>query len=157
MIRHRFISRLLLLALIWCSTGCAIQVKLTLPDEFLEMDSSPTHFKATSADDAILWVERVSVQKSGEKLKFWVDALKNDFVENRGYTLLSAEDSRTDGGNEGTQLLFEATAAGATYRYLVTMFMAEGPSVYVSRFTAEKDTFAKHLEAIKTSVRSLQF
>ncbi len=142
-----------LLTLLCCPTGCAIQ--MTLPENFLELDKSSTQLRATSADDTIFWVERFALPKQGQKLQFWVDALKNDFVGNRGYTLVSDKPTRTKGGVDGTMMEFEATTAGRSYRYLVALFMDSGPSVVVARFTAEKEPFTKHIDSILESIRSL--
>lgn len=142
------------LALLCCPTACTIQ--MTLPDAFLELENSSTQLRATSADDTIFWVERFALPKQSQKLQFWVDALKNDFVANRGYTLVDEAPTKTTDGIEGTTLQFEATTAGQPYRYLVSLFLGSGPSILVARFTAEKDVFTKHVDAIESSIRSLK-
>ena len=51
------------------------------------------------------------------------EALKNDLVKNRGYTLLS-EGTITDGtGAQGAEMVLEATVDGRAYKELVALFV----------------------------------
>ena len=139
-------------------TSCAIHVDL--PNKFLITNESSSELKATTADNAIFWVQKYELPENGKNLDFWVDALKNQFVENLGYVLLEEEPIETTDGEKGTQMMFETTIQGQTYRYLLSAFVQDGtwpwnnPIIRVARFTAEKDKFDKHVDAVKKAMRT---
>jgi hypothetical protein len=137
--------------------GCAIHVDL--PEQFLVTTASSYEFKATTADNAIFWVENHELPEGGSNLEFWVAALKNEFVDNRGYTFLEEEPIVTIDGVKGAQMLYEATTQGRTYRYLTAVFVRPAslffwstPVACVARFTAEKAEFGKHVDAVKQAI-----
>lgn len=139
--------------------GCAIQVDL--PQEFLVLSRSSTMLRATTADDTIFWVERFDLPDQGSDLAFWVAALKEDFVGNRGYTLLEEEPFETERGIQGQQLQFEATVEGQPCRYLVALLVTEGgalssPQAFVARMTADKARYQNHVDAVTTALRTLR-
>lgn len=139
--------------------ACAIQAKL--PDKFLELDSDRYQLKATSADDAILWVRRFDNQADDGTLEFWTEALKNNLVDARGYTLVGREKIRTDKGLEGEALVLEATVAGQTQRELCALFLTHGlfgdARVYVVEYVAPKDLFERYAKQVKQTIESLSF
>lgn len=138
--------------------SCAIHVDL--PEQFLGIDETSSTFKAMTADDAIFFVEKFDLPKSGGRLEFWASALKNDFVENRGYTKLDEGSIGSSNGTDGIRMTFEATTKGRVYRYFVAVFVREqwtGPSLYAARFTAEKETFEKHIDGVQKAIETLRF
>ncbi len=137
----------LLLTLAGCST-----IQVDLPEQFLVTATSAYEFKATTADNAIFWVQKYQLPERGTSLDFWVTALKKDFIDNRGYTLLEQEPIETNAGAKGVQMLYEATTQGQTYRYLVAVFIRPGPVACIARFTAEKTEFGKHVDAVKKAI-----
>ncbi|MCA8970108.1 MAG: hypothetical protein KDC95_10005 [Planctomycetes bacterium] len=140
----RCVANLALFAFAGCST-----LRLDLPREFLVTESSTTELKATTADDAIFWGQTHPLQGDAG-LDFWIEALKHDLVDNRGYTLLREDPVMTN--SAGTRIAmqtFESSFEGRLYRYLVAVAMRSGPSVLVARLTAEHDTFEKHADAIR--------
>ena len=128
---HRFPGRratraVVLTCLGLASASCTTPVMhVELPGSYLTLEESAHQYKATTAEDSIFWVERFTLPKKGGNLGFWVGALKNDFETNRGYTLV--EESRIEAKSElnGVQLVYEATAHGRTYRYLVALFVSD--------------------------------
>lgn len=151
-------SRLLLIGLsfvVLTTTGC---LTLTPPDGFLVVEQSRDEFRAVSSDEAKLWVREFKDRLQGD-YGFWVDALKNDFEENRGYTLLSEQEVTDDKGRTGLELLIEVTADGGPQRYLITVFVREGMfsnTIRVAEFVAAKTVFDEHLEGVRSAVRSLR-
>ncbi|MCB9880973.1 MAG: hypothetical protein H6832_18455 [Planctomycetes bacterium] len=140
----RYFTNLALFVFAGCST-----LRLDLPREFLVTESSTTELKATTADEAIFWVQAHPLQGDAG-LDFWIEALKHDLVDNRGYALLREEPVMTN--SAGTRIAlqtFESTFEGSLYRYLVAVAMQPGPSVLVARFTAERETFEKHVDAVR--------
>ncbi len=140
----------LFIVLLFALSSCAIQVDL--PEQFLVTSASPHELKGTTADNAIFWVQKYGLPKRGSNLNFWVTALKTDFVDNRGYTLLEEEPIETHAGVKGTQMLYEATTQGRTYGYLVAVFVHPGPVACVARFTAEKAEFDEYVDAVKQAI-----
>lgn len=148
---HRTLALLCLVALPSC------KITVDLPQQFLVTERSKAEFKATTAADAIFWIEKYELPERGENLEFWADALKNDFVENRGYTLIDSDDVKTSAGLAGVQMTFEATIQGQAYSYLVAIFVEparlfSNPIACVARFTAEKSEFARHADAVKAAI-----
>jgi hypothetical protein len=92
-------------------------------------------------------------------LAFWSKALENDLVEKRGYTLVEARDVEDAAGRKGREMLLEATAYGRPHRYLVTLVVIEkllGNAVRTSEFAAEKEPFARYLEAVRRAIASVR-
>ena len=141
------LSCVLLLTLTSCGT-----IQVELPEQFLVTSTSSHEFKATTADNAIFWVQRYELPERGTSLEFWVTALKKDFVDNRGYVLLEEEAIETETGAKGRQMLYEATTLGRTYGYLVALFVRPGPVACVARFTAEKAEFDAHVDSVKRAI-----
>ena len=135
-------------------SSCAIQADL--PDEFLVMTATAHEFKAITPTDAVFWVQEYDLPARGENLDFWVAALKKDFIDHRGYTLLESESIKTVAGESGLQMLFEANVAGRPYRYLVALFVRSGPIARVARYTAEKAEFEAQVDGVKSAILSLR-
>ena len=150
----RSTNRALRSVLLFTLAGCAIQVDL--PEQFLVTATSAYEFKATTAGNAIFWVQKYQLPKRGTSLDFWVTAVKKDFVDNRGYTLLEEEPIETKAGARGMQMIYEATTQGQTYRYLLAVFIRPGPVACVARFTAEKTEFGKHVDAVKKAILTMR-
>jgi hypothetical protein len=138
-------------AVLLAGTGCST-IQVDLPDPFLVTTATPHEFKAITAENALFWVEKYQLPARGDNLAFWVTALRQDFVDRRGYTLLEDEPIRTQRGVPGVQMLFEATIEGQAWRYLVAVFVRPGPVVCVARFTAPKADFATHVTAVKQAI-----
>ena len=147
----RYSIRALTGALLFSLSGCGT-IQVELPEQFLVTSTSAYEFKATTADNAIFWVQKYQLPERGTSLEFWVAAVKKDFVDNRGYTLIEEESIETNSGAKGMQMLYEATTQGQTYQYLVAVFIRPGPVACVARFTAEKAEFGKHIDAVKQAI-----
>ena len=138
-------------ALLFTFAGCST-IRVDLPEQFLVTETSAYELKATTAENAIFWVQKYQLPERGTSLEFWVAAVKKDFVDNRGYTLIEEEPIETSSGAKGMQMLYEATTQGQTYQYLVAVFIRPGPVACVARFTAEKAEFGKHVDAVKQAI-----
>jgi len=138
--------------------GC---LSMNAPDGFLITKESGSEIKAVSSDDAYIWVRTFSDDYDGD-LAFWVDALLNDFVENRGYLLEEKNPIRTSGdkGVDGEEMFFQCTAQGALQPYFVCLFTKKGlfsNKICVVEFVGRGETFNKHIEAVRETVRTLEF
>lgn len=130
------------------------------PDGFLKTAESGDQIKAVSSDSALLWVRTFRDPYDGD-LAFWSDALYNDLVENRGYTLKEKKAIQCgEDGLDGEELLFETAAAGSTQRYLVSLFVRGGifsRKICVVEFVGSGDAFDEHVDAVRDAVQTLSF
>ena len=128
---------------------------MDLPPKYLPTLESSSEYKATTADNTIFWVEKFSLSDNGDNLQFWVDAVKNDFVENRGYVLISEDPTKTGNGLEGQRLVFETTTQGQSYRYMLALFIERGwlsHSLVTMRLTAPSQSFEARATQIDTAI-----
>jgi hypothetical protein len=135
-------------------SGC---IGLEAPKDFLVLKDGTSEYKAVSPDDARIWVREFSDGYGGD-LAFWSEVLKNELVENRGYTLLEEGTTKDAGGTEGKLSTFELTAGGAPQRYLLAVFVHEGwlsNTVVAAEFAAEKAVFDKRVAAVKGALATL--
>lgn len=133
-------------------------VTMETPKSFLVIDRGGGELKATTPEDDRLWVRTFDDEDEGD-LSFWREALKNDLVKNRGYTLLS-EATITDGtGAQGAEMIVEATVDGRAYKELVALFVHEGVlgnTIRVVEFVAEKDRFDTQVADVRAAVQTLR-
>lgn len=145
---------LLLLPLLVPSAGC---ISMELPEPFVVLEKGSSELKAVTPDDARLWVRERSVSEDA-KLSFWAEVLRNEFVTNRGYTLVEERAAKDGSGVEGKEYIFEATIEGTAQRYLLAVFVHEGGlsnSVCTVEFVAPKETFAKLVDAVRKAIETL--
>ncbi|MHC4512692.1 MAG: hypothetical protein ACYTGW_12820 [Planctomycetota bacterium] len=137
--------------------GCAIHADV--PDRFLKLKNTRFEFKATSADDAMFWVRRFDGQEKDSNLDFWQEALTNNLVKGRGYTLVDSSEITTRSGLAGRAMVLEATVGGETQRELFAIFQKErlwgGPSLYVAEYVAPKTLFDEYLDRVRAAIESL--
>ena len=138
-------------------TSCAIQANV--PDKFLKLENDQYQLKATSADNAIFWVRRFDSQQQDSNLDFWAEALINNLVKGRGYTLVDSSELQTRSGRKGRAMVLEATVGGETQRELFAIFTKErlwgGPSIYVAEYVAPKALFDQYLDNVREAIQSL--
>ncbi|MGE3164322.1 MAG: hypothetical protein AB7O52_05420 [Planctomycetota bacterium] len=142
------------LALLCLATGC---VSMDTPCGFVELPASRSEFKAVTPDNALVWVRRFEDEAAGEAA-FWVETLRNEFVGNRGYTLL-AEQATTAGARTGTEFRFETTTLGEPYRYLVMVFTEPdwgGTDILVLEYTATAKVFDEHVDDVRKAAETLR-
>ncbi len=137
--------------------GCAIHADV--PDSFLKLKNDSYEFKATSADDAMLWVRRFDTEPEESTLDFWQEALTNNLVQGRGYRLVSNDQIQTRSGRPGRVLVLEANVGGQTQRELFAVFLKEhlwgSPSIYVAEYVAPAPLFEQYLERVRKAIESL--
>ncbi len=137
--------------------GCR-GIGMDLPAPFLRLDTERTQLKATTPDDARLWVREFDDRDKGG-LAFWAATLQNDLTGNRGYELVAADDVRDRAGRDGRVLHLKATANGQSFQYLVAVFVTEGTfrnTIRVAEFVARDEVFAVHAAAVRTALTTLR-
>lgn len=144
------------------SSGC---VSMELPEPFVVLSQGTSELKAVTPEDARIWV-RVRSVATNTNLAFWSKLLENEFVRNRGYTLLEGPKDVTDGnGVPGKEYVFEVSANGIAQRYLVATFVLEHrflgflwltKKVCTVEFVAPKDDFALLADAVRKGIGTLK-
>ena len=136
-------------------TGC---LSIEAPDRFVVTSASSSQLKAISTDDAVLWVRQFADPAEGD-LEFWYEALKNDLVDNRGYTVLDEKPVEDEKLRKGREMTSEVTVQGIPHRYLMTLFVEErwgDNRIRVAEFVAPKTVFDDHVEGVRASIRTLR-
>lgn len=136
--------------------SCAIQ--MDLPQEFLVLQTSGDQLKATTPEDARVWV-REFADPDGGTLDFWAATLKNDLIDNRGYRLQREDDVQDGSGRPGRLMELLATVGGEQQGYLVAVFTVPGmfgDSVRVLEFAARKEVYDRHVESVRAAISTLQ-
>ena len=142
------------LALLLAACGA---VSMDLPPDFLQLETPRAELKATTPDDARLWVRQFADRDQGD-LAFWAETLKLDLVRNRGYVLSDESEIRDGKGTEGVRMQFGVTTEGEPHGYLVAVFVHEGGSentIVVAEFVAPTAVFEKYLDAVETSMSTI--
>jgi len=149
------VRTLLSITLLAALSGC---LSIDAPAEFLVVREASDEIRLITADEAKLWVREFVDDDDGD-LDFWSKALRGDLVDNRGYTLLESRQTTDDAGRPAFEMLLEATVAGRTQRYLVTLSVHERTLdhvVRVSEFVAEKERFDAYLDGVREAVASVR-
>ena len=156
--QSRFAAAIVLAGILLLATGGCAAVALDTPDGFLVVSETWSEIKATSSDGALLWVRTFDDPHGGDRA-FWADALYNDFVDNRGYTMLEKNPAAIGAGArtvDGDEMLFETFTHGALHKYLIWLFV-ERDTICVVEFVGRPEPFAERIDAVRESVESLKF
>jgi len=128
------------------------------PDNFAEVQSSRWSLWAlTSEEDKLV----VTYFRSDVKqdLRFWANAVRNNLVGERGYTLVEEGAFKTDAGIPGHRFLFELSMGEVPYRYLLVLFATQGwwaQHIYTAQFLCEKINYAKSAPAVEDALEKFQ-
>jgi hypothetical protein len=152
------LSHLTFVVALAAALGAASCVTMQVPERFLVTDRGVSELKAITPDETKLWVRDFTDDHQAD-LAFWREALVRDLVENRGYTLVEEGRATDAGGNEGVELLLEATIQGRAMRELMVVFVYPGTfsnRVRVVEVVGEKEPFEALLSDARAAVRTLQ-
>ena len=129
------------------NVGC---VSVKPPDGFLRVRQDTAQMKAVSDDESLFWYREFrDSERAG--FDFWASALRHDFIDQRGYTLLEERELQAF-GEPGLEMLFEVTVDGVARRYLLCMSVDEGifaDEIRVAEYVADKARFDRHLESVR--------
>ena len=157
---HRVSFRALALLLLCQLLAACASLKMDLPAEFLTLKDGPEH-RAVTAQDARVW-SREFAEDNHATLDFWAATLRNDLVEQRGYTIV-AEGEATDGeGHAGRWFECRATVEGERRGYLVAVFsfdrglFKKRHRVRTVQFTAREEDFVRLLPDVKAALGTLR-
>lgn len=149
-----------LLVLLWVAAACA--VPMTVPNGFSQLrERGP--FQATTPDDAVLCVRDVVDPTVGADAKFWIDALRADFVGQRGYLEVGGGEIQDQAGVGGRWLECTANVRGEKVGYLVAVWMRRGglfdsgdPYLQVVEFAAREPVYTARIEAVKKALATVR-
>jgi len=144
-----------LMALMGCAT-----FRVPTPENFAKVKSSTERLGALTPQEDKLLV-RHFVVPDRQPLKFWSDTVRNNFVEERGYTPVSEGEFKTDAGLAGHRFLAEISINSVPYDYLMVLFATEGSRgffwkrqhVYVAEFLCEKKNYEKNAPAVEKALK----
>jgi hypothetical protein len=124
---------------------------------FHVLEESTDSLKAITPEDARLWVREFSDSTRGN-LSFWSQALRNDLVGNRGYTLIEERKVKDIEGRDGSEMLFEVTAGGRAQRYIVALYVFEGlfsNTIRVAEYVAPKGLQEKYEAEVRKAFAAI--
>ncbi|GAB4141285.1 MAG: hypothetical protein Fur0037_08050 [Planctomycetota bacterium] len=155
----RAFSPFLLAPAALCLAACSIT--MDLPQDFLRLEQSGSHYKAVTPDDGRLWVRSFAQDVEGTP-DFWATALKNDLVQNRGYELVAEKPVKDGAGHQGRLFEFRAFAGGEKRGYLAAVFAIagsgwpwSGPRIVLAEFTAPDAVFAERVASVRERIGTL--
>jgi hypothetical protein len=149
-----FAAALALAAATALSSAC---VTMQVPKDFLVV-ADGDQLKAITPDEVKLWVRDFEDPDRGE-LAFWQEALKNDFVENRGYVLIEEAPIKDGVGTAGASFVFETTLQGRPTRELVAVFVYDdlfAGRVRVVELVAERARFDEVVGEVRAAIATLE-
>jgi hypothetical protein len=124
---------------------------------FLVLESGTDSLKAMTPEDARIWVREFDDPSQGD-LGFWTQALRNDLVSNRGYTLLEERKVKDADGEEGVEMHFEVTAGGRAQRYIAALYVFEGlfsNTIRVAEYVAPRELHGKYEAEVRKAFAAI--
>jgi len=128
---------------------------MDLPDDFLQLRTGPHEFKATTPDDARLWVRQFDDPDEGG-LEFWAKALWTDCVESRGYTVVGEPETVIASNVAGRVMGFRTTVRGRELGYLIGIWVRPG-RITVAEFCARRDGWDELAPLVRDAMTTLEF
>lgn len=147
-----FLRRFALLSYL-LAPACAVQ--MDLPEGFLELEAPFYELKATTPDDAVLWV-RAFDGPDGGTLDFWVEALRTDLVDRRHYRQDRDAYPVSAGGIEGRVMEFSTSVGGVSVGYLVGVWVEPG-RIVVAEFCARMSEWERRIDGVRAGLPTLKF
>ncbi len=152
----RWAAELSLLLCVLGALGCKT-VELGLSPRFLVVDRTPESLDAMSSDDARVRVRDFTAP--GGDLEFWVDALRRNLVDGRGYVLLE-EGKVVASGVGGHAMTLEVSVGGRAVRYRVAVFVKvqkkDESAIRVVEYVADKAGFERHLPDVNGAIATMR-
>jgi len=146
-----------LCGLLLLTGGCAT-FHMPTPENFIKGKSSRANFRALTSEEDRLFVQHFAVLEK-QNIKFWASAVRNNLVEQRGYTLVEEGEFKTDRGLVGHRFLFEISMGEVPYRYLLVVFASRSwlrQHIYTAEFLCEKKNFEKSAPAVEKALKQFQ-
>lgn len=133
-----------------CLGGCAA---VDAPEAFRPHASAMGEVKAVAADESLFWYREFRDDEDGA-LDFWVEAVRRDLVDGRGYTPIADREVTID-GDPGVEMHYEVTVGGVARGYLLCVAVRPGllsSTIRVGEYVADKGRFDEHLGAVRAAL-----
>lgn len=144
-----------------CAVLASCSMHMDVPADFLRLEGEERgDVRAVTADGARIWVREFPVADQAE-LSFWVEAVRSELVDTRGYELVGTSEVEDAAGREGRAIEAATTVAGERCGYLLAVFVLEGgvftaDAVRTVEFTARKDAFDAQVAAVRAAIATLR-
>lgn len=152
--------RTVVMSALWLLAGCATTMQL--PPGFVQLRER-AGFRATTSDEAVLQVHEVSDPTKASDAKFWIDALRTDFVGQRGYVEIGAGELTDGEGAVGQWVEFSSVLRGEKVGYLIAVWMRRGgllglgaKRLRVVEFGGREAAYGARVEAVKKALTTLR-
>jgi hypothetical protein len=132
----------------------ACAAPMQAPPLFVELRDAGGGFRAVTSDDARLWV-RDFRDPTTASIEFWAEALRQDFVQQRGYQWVDSGEVKNQEGAVGRWLELATEVDGERFGYLIALWV-DGNRVRVVEFTARADVFALRLPAVRQALATVR-
>lgn len=146
------------LALLLCGFATACATPIELPSDFVEVDDY-AGFTAVTADEARLQVRELH-DSSEAALAFWIEAVRHDFVDQRGYQLIDEGEVNDRAGTPGHWFQCAANVGGERVGYLLAVWADgafwSGTDLFVVEFAAREEVFAARLQAVRDALKTVR-
>ena len=167
--RRPWVAGMLLAGLlVVVGSGCA-HFDMPVPEQFVQVSRTDNHLAALTSQEDRLLVRHRGVPHEGS-LAFWTDAVRSNFVTERGYTLIEESDLKTAGGVPGHRFLFEISMNEVPYRNVLVLFVTNGwapewlakrldlarQHIYTVEFLSEKENYDTHAPALEKSLQAFE-
>lgn len=136
------------------AAGC--EHRLELPPHFVELrdPGSDYDFRGIAADGTVVALRTEKNPPKGT-LEFWSEAVETQLVSARGYKLEAREDVTSSEGVPGKLLRLSVSHKGATFTYLVGVFV-QTREVLVAEAGGKAKSVEPRLEQLKTALLSVR-
>lgn len=136
--------------------------KMPKPEKFVRVGSEKDwDFRALTPEEDKLLVRRYKVTELGS-LDFWVNAVRSQFVDERGYTLIDEGELKTDAGLVGHRFTFELSLNEVPYVHEIVLFVTQTDwwflfrdkqHIYAAAFMCEKKNYDEHKAAVEKALK----
>ncbi len=134
---------------------------LQVPEGFVQMKQRG-ELLARTGDNGVLRVYEVSDPTKASDAAFWLEALRSDFVGQRGYRETGSGEIADVDGVTGRWLTCSATVGGVPVGHLIAVWTrTSGPfgigprQLQVVEFAAQEPVYSARIEAVKKSLSTV--
>lgn len=135
---------------------------LRVPDGFVQMKQRG-ELLARTGDNGVLRVYDVSDPTEASDAAFWLEALRSDFVGQRGYRETGSGEIVDADGVPGRWLTCSATVGGVPVGHLIAVWTRRsgpfgifGRHLQVVEFAAQEPVYAARIEAVKKALATVR-
>lgn len=140
----------------------ACTAPMKVPEGFSQLRDADG-FVARAADDGVLRLRQVWDPTEGSEAAFWLQALRTDFVGQRGYVETGTGEVADADGVTGHWIECTANVRGEKVGYLAAVWARRGglfgprwPYLQVVEFAAREPAYSARIAAVKKSLSTVR-